>query len=169
MPKLRIHTTKDSSVRTPSTEISQTELQTKEMQSFLDDLIQAMIDYRGIGIAATQVGRTICAVVIENEYVEEYTKKDEHLILINPRIASASKKTSLLEAGCLSVPGVSGTNERPSKVRVKALRRDGTPIDIKAKGMLAHILQHEIDHLHGILFIDTATDIHTITNVLETE
>lgn len=161
MPKLRIHTTRDASVRQISTEISLKELASKEMQTFLDDLIQAMIDYRGIGIAATQVGRTIQAIVIENEYVKEYVDGDEHLVLINPRIASQSKKTSLLEAGCLSVPGVSGTNERSAKVRVKALLRDGTPIDIKARGMLAHILQHEIDHLNGILFIDTAFDINT--------
>lgn len=157
MPKLRIHTTKDTSVREISTEITPEELQSDQMQSFLDDLVQSMVDYNGIGIAATQVGKPIRAIVLIDEYVKEFS--EGHLVLINPRFVSKSKKTSLLEAGCLSVPGVNGTNERSAKVRIKALTRDGEPIDIKAKGMLAHILQHELDHLEGILFIDTAFDI----------
>jgi peptide deformylase len=161
MSQLRIHTIDDPSVRQVSTEIDPEELKTEEMQTFLDDLVQAMVDANGIGIAATQVGRPIRAVVIIDENVRDYS--DEHLVLINPRIVSASKKTSLLEAGCLSVPGVTGTNERAAKVRVKALTRDGEPIDIKGKGILSHILQHEVDHLDATLFIDTAFDI-TDTN-----
>lgn len=157
MPKLRIHTTDDPCIREVSTEITDEELSSSEMQQFLNDLIQAMHDYVGIGIAATQVGRPIRAIVILDEYVSDYTDGD--LVLINPRLVTASKKTSLLEAGCLSVPGVNGTNERSAKVRVKATTREGEPIDIKAKGMLAHILQHELDHLEGTLFIDSAFDI----------
>ncbi|HLD21715.1 MAG TPA: peptide deformylase [Patescibacteria group bacterium] len=152
---LRIYTTEDPEVRTVSTEISRTELQKKELQEFAKELAKAMVDFDGVGIAAPQVGKCIRMIAIAKEYAE--TK--EHLILVNPRIASAGKKTANMEEGCLSVPQTYGLVERATKVRVKATQLNGETIDIKAKGMFARILQHEVDHLNGILFIDKATEI----------
>ncbi|MBI2411079.1 MAG: peptide deformylase [Candidatus Kerfeldbacteria bacterium] len=152
---LRIYTIQEPEVRQESTPISVEELRQPAMQQFANDLIEAMIRFQGIGIASCQVGRTIRMVVITKEYTEE----KEHLVLVNPRLVSVAEKTSVLEEGCLSVPGVFGPVERPSKVRVKALSRNGEPLDIKAKGMLARILQHEIDHINGILFVDKASTI----------
>lgn len=147
-----IHTTTSPHVRKRSRAIRVDELHTKSMQVFLDELVQAMRTYDGIGIAACQVGKPLRIVVID----KQYSGTPEHLILMNPRLVSSSKKTTIIEEGCLSVPEIFGPVERAMKVRVKALLRDGTPSDWKAKGMFARILQHELDHLDGILFIDTA-------------
>jgi peptide deformylase len=150
---LRLYTTADPEVRQESTPVSLDQLQDPVFQAWLDDLVQAMIDFNGIGIAAVQVGRTIQAIVVD----KQYTHTPEHLILINPRLVSTSPKTWTLVQGCLSVPGASGAVTRPARIRVKALDRHGAPLDIKAKGMYAQVLQHEIDHLEGTLFIDRAT------------
>lgn len=157
---LHIHTIEDVVVRKVSTRIAMKDISKPETQQFVDELIEAMIQYKGIGIAAVQAGRPICMIVIAKEYAEEATRKVEHLVLVNPRIVSTSEKKSVMEEGCLSVPATFGPIERYAKVRVKAVQRDGTPIDIKAKGMLARILQHEIDHLHGKVFIDSALSVH---------
>lgn len=154
--KLRIYTTKDPEVRKISTSVELSDLRKKELQDFIQALPQAMVDFNGIGLASCQVGRNIRVVVV----TKEYTNTPEHLVLVNPRLVSVSEKLSRLEQGCLSVPGVYGTVERPAKVRVKAFLPDGTAVDIKAKGMFAQVLQHELDHLDGVLFIDKATDIY---------
>lgn len=151
--KLLIHTVdKDAEVRTLCTEIKNPETAVSTMQEFFDQMIEAMIRYDGIGIAAPQIGHCIRVCVIHKQYAET----PDHLILINPRIVSSSERTYRLDQGCLSVPGSYGPVVRPAKVRVKAYTRDGKPIDIKAKGMYAQVLQHEIDHLDGVLFIDKA-------------
>jgi len=128
-----------------------------EMQTFYDEMIESMILANGIGIAATQVGRPIRAFVVS----KEYTENGDHLVLINPRLAGTSKKMFELDQGCLSVPGVTGPVERPAKVRIKGFLRDGSKADIKAKGMLAQILQHELDHLDATLFIDKSPHLTT--------
>lgn len=153
--KLLIHTVdKDPEVRTVCAEIEhpETAASTPEMQEFFDQLIEAMIRYDGIGIAAPQVGHCVRVCIIHKQYSET----PEHLVLINPRIVSTSERTYRLDQGCLSVPGTYGPVVRPAKVRVKAYTRTGAPVDIKAKGMYAQVLQHELDHLDGILFIDKA-------------
>ncbi len=149
---IRLYTTADPSVRQPSEPVDPKRLKDPEFQRWLDALVVAMIDYHGIGIAAVQVGENIQAVVIH----KEHSKTPEHLVLINPVLVSTSPKTWTLMQGCLSVPGANGPVERPARVRVKALDRHGAKLDIKAKGMYAQVLQHEIDHLHGVLFIDRA-------------
>lgn len=156
--KLRLYTYLEPEVRAQSDEIPVSAIHSPDMQHFFDDLVQAMITYDGIGIAAPQVGRTIQAIVIDKEYAQT----PEHVVLINPRIVSQSEKTSIVEEGCLSVPGKRshhrpyGPVERAAKVRVKALDRTGSPVDIKARGMFARVLQHEVDHLSGTVFIDKA-------------
>jgi peptide deformylase len=152
---------KDTAVRQMSTPFDVSKILDSDSQTFFDQLIAAMIDFDGIGIASCQIGRTTQVVVIERAYVDdEYLIDDSHLVLINPRIVAASDRKTLREEGCLSVPGVFGPVPRSSKVRVKALLRNGETVDIKAKGMFAIILQHEVDHLHGRLFIDSAVSTH---------
>lgn len=159
MPKLLIHTVdKDKEVRTVSTDFDIAKIKIKSSQQYFDDLIEAMIRYNGIGIASCQVGKNIRVIVIS----KEYTKDKEHTVMINPRLVSTSEKTNLMEEGCLSVPGMYGSVERYTKVRVKGWYRDGTQFDIKAKGMLARIFQHELDHLEGTLFIDSALRVHEV-------
>lgn len=110
------------------------------------DMIKAMEDARGIGLAATQVGSDwrICIVEVQGNL----------LILLNPEIKTFSRKKEILEEGCLSFPGKYLPIERPAKVKVKANDLTGGKLRIKAEGMLARALQHEIDHLDGILMID---------------
>lgn len=154
---------RDESVRGISEPIPVEDITTPEMQQYFDDLIEAMMRYDGIGIASPQVGFLIQAVIIHSEYASEYTDSDEHFVLINPRIVSASPKSKIMEEGCLSVPGVFGPIERAQKVRVKGYDRHGNQVDIKTKSFLARVLQHEIDHLHGVLYVDNATELYERT------
>lgn len=159
MARLLIHTVdKDPEVRTVSADIAIEDIAQKKWQQYFDDLIEAMIRYNGIGIASCQVGRNIRVIVIS----KEYTKDAEHTVMINPRLVSTSARTTLMEEGCLSVPKIYGPVKRFTKVRVKGWYRDGRPFDIKAKGMLARIFQHELDHLEGTLFIDTAVRLERV-------
>lgn len=160
MPKaLRIHLVdRDPQVRAISQEVAEQAITTPQMQRLFDAMIEAMIRSNGVGIAGCQVGKNVRVIVISKDYADT----DEHLVVINPRLVSVSKKTHTMEEGCLSVPGIYGSTERFVKARVKGVLRDGTAIDLKVKGMLARIFQHEIDHLDGTLFIDTATNLHPV-------
>ncbi len=152
--KLRLYIEgKDPEVRQPSRAVTTEELHTSAFQQFCNDLVSQMEESQGMGIAAPQVGNCIRVFVVNGEYLDE---PSDHLVCINPRLTLFSKKTSVLDQGCLSVPGMYGPVRRPAKVRMKALSRDGKRIDIMAKGILAQILQHEYDHLDGVLFIDKA-------------
>jgi len=126
---------------------------TPEIRQLADDMLDTMRGAQGIGLAAPQVGQSINLIVLGYE-----ADKDDagipFLQLVNPRITWTSPKQSYYEEGCLSLPGLEADVRRPVKIRVKALTVDGKPIRIAADGLLARILQHEIDHLHGILFTD---------------
>ena len=120
-----------------------------DVQGLIDDLLETMYDTDdGIGLAATQVGSSAAVVVID---ISE--NRDEPLILINPVIVSGEEKAKGQE-GCLSVPGYYADVERFSKVTVEALDREGKEISIESDDFLAIVMQHEIDHLKGTLFID---------------
>ena len=121
---------------------------TDEHRRLIDDMFATMHAARGIGLAAPQVGRTERIAVVD---VEGGTQP---IALVNPEIVSSSTATDRSEEGCLSIPDVFADVERPSGVVVRALDRDGRPIEIDATELLARCLQHEIDHLHGRLFID---------------
>lgn len=117
----------------------------------LDDMAESMYHYEGVGLAAPQIGISKQIVVIDAD-------ESGLLELINPRIV-ASQGEELDIEGCLSVPGTYGEVVRAVSVTVVAQDRFGEEIEIAAEGLLARALQHEIDHLHGILFIDRATRI----------
>ena len=126
----------------PVTDVSQ-------IQGLIDDLLETMYNTEdGIGLAATQVGSSEAVVVID---ISE--NRDEPLILVNPEIISGEEKAKGQE-GCLSVPGYYADVERFSKVTVKALDRNGEEISITSDDFLAIVMQHEIDHLKGKLFIE---------------
>ena len=121
----------------------------KAVQSLIDDMLATMYDTEdGIGLAATQVGRSEAIVVID---ISESRK--EPLILINPKVVKGELKETGSE-GCLSVPGYRADVERFTKVEVEALDRKGEKITIESDEFLAIVMQHEIDHLKGKLFID---------------
>jgi peptide deformylase len=119
---------------------------TDEIRRLIDDMFETMYAAKGIGLAAPQVGRSERLTVIDVD--------DEPLVLINPEIIDASSATDKAEEGCLSIPEVYGDVERPSSVRVRAMDRDGKIFERDASELLARCMQHEIDHLHGKMFID---------------
>lgn len=123
----------------------------KEMARLIDDMFETMYDAPGIGLAAVQIGVPKRIVTLD------VAKKDEPSdpkVLLNPEIVSSSDDLSVYEEGCLSIPDIHEDVERPASVRVRYLDRDGKPQEIDAEGLLAVCLQHEIDHLNGVLFID---------------
>ena len=133
----------------------------KNLHTLLDDMVETMREAPGVGLAAPQIGLSDRIVVIEyfereeDEDVENAPKKV--WAVINPEIVKVSEETLLGVEGCLSIPGLIGEVERHAEVQVKAMNRHGKPMKIKAKGWLARIFQHEIDHLNGVLFTERAT------------
>lgn len=123
----------------------------KRIRKLLDDMVKTMYNADGIGLAAPQVGVSLRVIVIDvdNELIE----------LINPVIIK-SEGCELGNEGCLSIPGVFGEVERFTEVTVTGLNRFGKNVSVTGTGLLARALQHEIDHLNGILFIEKAQTIH---------
>ena len=119
-----------------------------ELQLLINDMFDTMYHARGVGLAAPQIG-----VSLRLSVIDVIGDKKEQLVIINPEIISTSGEKEF-EEGCLSVPGAYDTVIRAEKVTVKALDRTGKPFEIKADGLLAECLQHEIDHLNGKLFVD---------------
>jgi len=121
------------------------------LRKFTGDMLDTMYDAPGIGLAAIQVGEPIRLLVID--LAKEGEEPAPH-VFINPEILERSDERSVYEEGCLSIPDYYAEVERPASVRVKYLDRDGKEREIAAEGLLATCLQHEIDHLNGVLFID---------------
>ena len=119
-----------------------------DIQRLLDDMLETMYDAPGIGLAAVQVNVPLRAVVIDVS--EEH---DQPLCLVNPVIVER-RGTEEMDEGCLSVPGFYEPVERSEWVRFQALDREGRPLDREADGLLAVCIQHELDHLDGVLFVD---------------
>ena len=122
-----------------------------EVQKLMDDMLETMYAAPGIGLAAIQVGVPKPIIVLQNH---QKPAKKTPLYLVNPIIIEKSKNNSTYEEGCLSVPGQFAEIDRPDKCYIKYLDYYGKKQEIKAEGMLATCIQHEIDHLEGILFID---------------
>ena len=118
---------------------------TDELRALIDDMFETMYAAKGIGLAAPQVGRTERITVVDVD--------GNPLVLVNPEIVLSEGKTRE-EEGCLSIPDIYGDVDRAQRVVVRALDRDGNPFEVDAEDLLARCMQHEIDHLHGRLFID---------------
>jgi len=121
-----------------------------ELQKLIDSMVETMYKSNGIGLAAPQVGISKRLIVIDTSIREE---NQSLIVLINPEIVSSNGEI-LSEEGCLSLPGFITRLKRKEKVFVKGLDRKGNSVEIEAEGLLARALQHEIDHLEGILLID---------------
>jgi len=121
------------------------------LRKLMDDMLDTIHDAPGIGLAAIQIAEPARVVVLD------LAKKDEPpqpQYFVNPEIVWSSDERSVYEEGCLSIPEYYEEVERPAKVRARFLDREGKPQEIVAEGLLATALQHEIDHLDGVLFID---------------
>jgi peptide deformylase len=131
-----------------------------DLQSLIDDMIETLREAPGVGLAAPQVGISDRVIVVE--YPEDDEQEDaprKLFVVINPEIKEISAETESGIEGCLSIPSLHGDVERALAVTVKGLTRHGQPFKIKAKGWLARIFQHEIDHINGVVFTDRATKV----------
>jgi peptide deformylase len=133
---------------------------TDELRELLDNMLKTMYVEGGIGLAATQVGVAKRVVVLdipittEDEYGDEQSEQGKNVLkLVNPVITDESGETTY-EEGCLSVPGVRADVKRSAELRLQAMDEDGKDVEIHATGLLAIAIQHEVDHLNGVLFID---------------
>ena len=122
-----------------------------EARRLVDDMLETMYANEGIGLAAVQIGVALNVIVMDLARKEG---RNEPRVFINPRITWASDELATFEEGCLSVPDIWEEVERPARIRAEFLDRDGHKQTLEAEGLLADCLQHEMDHLKGVLFID---------------
>jgi peptide deformylase len=125
-----------------------------DLRRFLDQMLATMYEAPGIGLAAIQVGEPRRLITVDIAEREGEVEVRRPMFMINPTILWTSDDRSLAEEGCLSIPEYYAEVERPAKVRVAFIDRDGKPQEIEADGLLATVIQHEVDHLDGKLFID---------------
>ena len=123
----------------------------KEEQKLMDDMLETMYEANGIGLAAIQVGEPLRIIVLDISKNEE---KKNPMFFVNPVIIKKNIEKATYEEGCLSVPNQFAEIDRPSSCEVEYLDYDGNKKNLKAEGLLATCIQHEMDHLEGILFID---------------
>lgn len=151
-------------LRTPARSVSPEELASDAMQGLIDDLIATMRDANGAGLAAPQIYEPvrICALEVDGNPRYPYKPRIPLTILVNPVLTPLSEDRFDNFEGCLSVPDLRGVVPRFAEIRVQALDRHGATIDHVAKGITAGTYQHEVDHLHGKLFLDSVEDRTTL-------
>jgi peptide deformylase len=124
------------------------------IRALMDDMLETMYAAPGIGLAATQIGEMKRVLVLDVAKREDEEATAEPMVFANPEITWSSEELSIYNEGCLSIPEIYEEVERPARIRVRYLDRDNRAQEIEADGILATCLQHEIDHLNGVLFID---------------
>jgi len=127
-----------------------------ETQKLIDDMVETMREAPGVGLAAPQIFESLQLVVVEYGDEEKEDSKPKLYVIANPEIVKRSQETESAVEACLSIPGLVGEVERNEAIEIRGLNRMGKPIKIKARGWLARIFQHEIDHLDGVLYTDRA-------------
>ena len=143
-----ILTAPDPRLQAVSTDVEKVDA---EIRKLVDDMADSMYAADGIGLAAVQIGVPKRVIVID---LDQKEGKKNPRAFINPKITWASEETAVFEEGCLSVPEIWDDVERPARIKAEYLDRDGSKQLLEADGILATCLQHEMDHLNGVLFID---------------
>ncbi|MGR4066773.1 peptide deformylase [Halomonas sp. LR3S48] len=146
MAKLTILEFPDERLRTRAAPVETVD---DEVRRLVDDMLETMYDASGIGLAATQVDvhRRVIVMDVSDD-------RANPLVLINPEYTPIGDERELMSEGCLSIPEYYAEVPRALKVHLKALDREGKPYELEAEGLLAHCIQHEHDHLEGVLFVD---------------
>lgn len=153
MAILKIRVVPDPILRRKGIRLTPDDIRSRRIQKLIDDMIETMRDAGGIGLAAHQVGEPLRLVVIDYQFTDQGKEGDDPVILINPEITKC-QGTREVEEGCLSVPGYKATIERCEKVHAKGLNRLGKEVKHKANELFAQALEHEIDHINGILYLN---------------
>ena len=151
-PPMPIHTLGDAVLRTPARRISKVD---ESVRDLARDMLRSMYTAQGIGLAAPQVGVHKQLLVID---LDPENAASPPMVLINPEIRSFGSGVDSYEEGCLSIPGVYLNVVRPTVVDLSYRDEMGRPQKLKADGLLARCIQHEMDHLNGVLFVDRVTD-----------
>lgn len=153
-------------IRGKTESVSTEELQTPEIQNLIDSMIETMRDANGVGIAAPQVHSPKRIIVIEvSPDNPRYPQKGliPLTVIVNPTIVSQSDDYEQDWEGCLSVPDLRGKVPRSTSLQVSGRDRDGNPLEFEAKGFFARVIQHEVDHLEGKVYLDRLPDMRTLT------
>jgi peptide deformylase len=155
-------------LRQPSNPVPKQAIGSPELERLIEDMIETMIEYEGVGLAAPQVHESLRLVVLQ---VPGDDEQDEIplAVLINPVVTPLPSERVAGWEGCLSVPDLRGMVTRPDRVRLEALDREGRPIDLEASGFHARVIQHECDHLDGVIYIDRMDDLETLSFLPEFE
>ncbi len=162
---LHIITVPNTILETPARELTESEIISTDIQQLITQMIPTMYASEGIGLAAPQVNHSVQVCIIGKEAVRTDRKSGvphEDLVLINPIWHKTTKKTNTDQEGCLSIPGLYGTVKRYSDIHVEALDRNGKKLSFDARNFFARVIQHEVDHLNGVLFTTKATNIKEI-------
>ncbi len=152
-------------LRMKAAEISSEYLVSDEFRQLVDDMRDSMKHYGGIGIAAPQIGVSLQTAIIElgstNRYGEEVSLP--FTVFVNPKLEFLTDESQGFWEGCLSVPGLRGYVERPKKLKVTFQNEKGEDKEIIAEGFLATVIQHELDHLFGVLYVDRIKDMSLLS------
>lgn len=132
----------------------------KDLRELIANMRSIMRKANGIGLSANQVGLDMRLFIAE---IPQRNKGPKLYAIFNPKITDLSKEQSILEEGCLSVPGLSGSVSRPKEIILTGFDKHQKLVKIKANGLLARVMQHEVDHLNGTVFIDKATNVHEVS------
>ncbi|MEX2601036.1 MAG: peptide deformylase [Balneolaceae bacterium] len=154
MSLLPIYTYNDPALRKVAEPVEE---DSRELQEFITDLFQTMYQASGVGLAAPQVGRSMRLFVVDTSGITEDDEEESDsgpLTFINPEIIRKSEKTVRMEEGCLSIPDVRDQVSRPEQITVRYLDRHFEEQELTAGDWLARVVQHELDHLNGVLFLD---------------
>ena len=147
-------------LRTPARRLEASEIEDPAIQRLIDDMFETMHEYEGIGLAAPQIHEDLRLFVAG---VNDPDVGLSPVTMINPEVEAIGVETEEKWEGCLSIPDMRGKVSRAVEVRVRALDRNGTMQSLTAKGFQARVIQHESDHLNGVLFLDRMTSFETLT------
>jgi peptide deformylase len=156
-------------LRQPAEPLSVEEIRSPEVQRFIDDMIDTMREYDGAGLAANQVHTLKQIAVIEVHANPRYPEAP-HIpltVVINPVVTPLTEEMEEAWEGCLSVPDMRGRVPRYTAVRLSFYDRDGQPVSVIAKDFFARVVQHETDHLNGLVYLDRMRDLSTLSHIAE--
>ena len=149
-------------LRAKARPLDKSDIKSAAIQRLIDDLIDTMVEYHGIGLAAPQVHESVRIFVAALDAAED-GEEAEPVVLINPEIAVVSSDIVDDWEGCLSIPDIRGRVPRAREIRVRAFDRKGDRIELHAHDFPARVIQHETDHLDGVLFFDRMRSLETLT------
>ncbi|MCI0546803.1 MAG: peptide deformylase [Candidatus Rokubacteria bacterium] len=156
-------------LRQPAAPVSVEALRAPETQRLIDDMVETMHEYNGAGLAAPQVHvlQQICVIEVHANPRYPEAPSIPLTILVNPVVTPLTAEMEEDWEGCLSVPDMRGIVPRYTAVRLEALDREGGKIDVVAKEFFARVIQHETDHLHGMVYLDRMRDLSTLAHLAE--